>query len=301
MLMVFERDTFLQAVGFGIVATSVTITGTGMPVPSPERAGPGVLVQSGGLALQFDAGRATTLRLAALRLSPVDLDAVFVTHHHSDHVSGLEDLVMSRWIMDRLDERPPLPIHAPAGSATDFLERMLDHWEHDLAVRSAHTERGTHPGYEVKPFDVDGSLSAVWSRGEVRVMAGPVRHEPVFPAVGYRIETPDGVVAISGDTLVCPEMAVLAEGADVLVYEAMRFELIRARPDHLHFVLDYHADTLLIGAQAQELGVPILILTHLIPEPVTEEDRQGFVDDARRGGYTGEVIVADDLTTVTLA
>ncbi|MDE0188575.1 MAG: MBL fold metallo-hydrolase, partial [bacterium] len=65
--------------------TSVTITGTGMPVPSPYRAGPGVLVQSHGVALQVDAGRATTMRLAALGVSPVDLDAVFVTHHHSDH------------------------------------------------------------------------------------------------------------------------------------------------------------------------------------------------------------------------
>ena len=118
--------------------------------------------------------------------------------------------------------------------------------------------------------------------------------------MGYRIETPDGVVAISGDTLVCPEVAALAEGADVLVYEAMRFGLIRARPSYLHFVLDYHADTVLIGTQAQELGIPTLLLTHLIPEPITEKDRQGFVDDVRRGGYTGEVIVADDLTTVIL-
>ena len=257
-------------------------------------------MRSGGLALQFDAGRATTLRLAAVGSSPVDLDAAFVTHHHSDHVSGLEDLVMSRWIMDRLDEHPPLPIFAPAGPATDFLERMLDHWEHDLAVRSAHTERGTCPGYEVEPFEIEDLLVEVWREGEVLVKAGPVRHEPVTPAAGYRIETPDGVIAISGDTLVCPEVAALAEGADVLIYEAMRFESIRARPEHLHFVLDYHADTVLMGAQAQDLGLPRLVLTHLIPEPLTEEDRKGFADDVRRGGYTGEVIVAEDLTTVTL-
>ena len=271
-----------------------------MPVPSSDRAGPGVLVRAEGVALQFDAGRATSMRLASCGVSPVDLDAVFVTHHHSDHVSGLEDLVMSRWIMDRLDEAAPLPILAPAGPATDFLERMLDPWEHDLEVRSAHTCRGTRPVLEVTPFEIEDFLIEVWSRGEVRVLAGPVRHEPVFPAVGYRVETPAGVVAISGDTLVCPEIAALAEGADVLIYEAMRFELIRARPDFLHFVLDYHADTQLIGAQAQELGIPTLVLTHLIPEPITENDRQGFVDDVRRGGYTGEVIVANDLDTVTL-
>ncbi len=269
-----------------------------MPVPSADRAGPGVLVRSGEVAVLIDAGRGTTMRLAALGLSPVDLDAVFVTHHHSDHVSGLEDLVLSRWIMDRLDETSSLPILAPDGPAAGFLEDMLDHWEHDLAVRSDHTGRHTRPGVEVSPFAVTDSVSEVWVKEHVRVMAGPVCHEPVLPAVGYRIETPDGVVAITGDTLVCPQVTVLAADADVLVYEAMRFDLIRARPRYLHFVLDYHADTVLIGTQAQELGVPTLVLTHLIPEPTTPEDRRGFVDDVRRGGYRGRVLVADDLTTV---
>lgn len=282
------------------MTTSVTITGTGMPVPSPERAGPGVLVRSGDLALQFDAGRATTMRLAALGVSPLDLDAVFVTHHHSDHVSGLADLVMSRWIVDRLDESASLPIFTPNGPATDFMHRMLDPYEQDLAVRSAHNKRATSPGYEVRGFEAEESPIEVWSHSGVRVLAGPVRHEPVTPAMGYRVETPDGVVAISGDTLVCPEMAALAEGADVLVYEAMRFDMIRTRPRHLRFVLDYHADTRLIGAQAQDLEIPTLILTHFVPEPVTEEDRQDYVHEVRSGGYTGEVIVADDLFTVAL-
>ena len=257
-------------------------------------------MQSGEVAVLFDAGRATTMRLAGLGLSPVNLDAVFVTHHHSDHLSGLEDLVMSRWIMDRLDETPPLPILAPAGPAVEFLERMLDHWEHDLAVRSNHTDRHTRPATEVGSFEVTEGVAEVWSGGDIGVMAGPVCHEPVTPAVGYRIETPDGVVAITGDTLVCQKVAALATDADVLVYEAMRFDLIRTRPEHLHFVLDYHADTVLIGGQAQELKIPTLVLTHLIPEPTTAEDRQGFVDDVRRGGYEGNVIVAEDLTTIRL-
>ena len=271
-----------------------------MPVPSADRAGPGVLVRSGGVVLQFDAGRATAMRLARLGVSPVDLDAVFLTHHHSDHVSGLDDLVMSRWIMDRLDEAPPLPVLAPEGPAADFVERMLDPWEADLQARSDHTERGTRPGVEVRAFEVSDSPAGVWSAEGVKVIAGPVCHEPVTPAVGYRVETPDGVVAISGDTRVCPEVATLADGASVLVYEAMRFDLIRARPRYLHFVLDYHADTVLIGAQAQEIRVPTLVLTHLIPEPVTKEDRRGFAEDVRQGGYTGEVVVASDLTTVAL-
>jgi len=99
---------------------------------------------------------------------------------------------------------------------------------------------------------------------------------------------------------VCDEVAELAAGADVLIYEAMRFELIEALPTERQFVLGYHADTRLIGRQAAELGVGTLILTHLIPAPRSNEDRERFVDDVRGGGFEGELIVADDLTTVTL-
>ena len=131
------------------------------------------------------------------------------------------------------------------------------------------------------------------------MLAGQVRHEPVHPAVGYRIETPDGVVAITGDTLVCDEVAVLAEDADVLVYEAMRFDIVRATPRR-HFIMDYHADTELIGAQAAELGVSTLVLTHLIPPPDSAADKDEYEADIRNAGYQGELIVADDLDSVVL-
>ena len=77
----------------------------------------------------------------------------------------------------------------------------------------------------------------------------------------------------------------------------MRFSFFDDLPPHRRFVTDYHADTRLIGAQAATLGVPELILTHLIPAPVTEADRRAYVDDIRSGGYEGTVVVADDLHT----
>lgn len=282
------------------MTTSVVITGTGNPIPSATRAGPGVLVRTDQLLLQFDAGRGTLQRLAALGVAAGQLDAVFATHHHSDHLTALPDLVMTRWILDADDDVASLPIVVPSGPAVDFVDRMLEPWDHDLAVRSEHNGRPAAPRYETVSFDVAVHPSEVWANGDVRVLAGRVRHEPVLPAVGYRIETPDGVVAITGDTLVCDEVAELAADADILVYEAMRFEVIEQRPPHLHYILDYHADTRLIGAQAAELRVATLVLTHLIPEPHAEADKQLFVDDIRSGGFHGELVVADDLDTVSL-
>lgn len=282
------------------MSTSVTITGTGCPIPDANRAGPGALVRHEDLALQFDVGRSTVQRLAGADVWVPGLTAVFITHHHSDHLTGLTDLVLTSWIMDRTDQAPPLPVVAPAGPSADYVRTVLDGWDDDIAVRSAHTGRSSRPEIDVIPFDVPDAPTEVWRRGDVVVSAGQVRHEPCPFSVGYRVDTPDGSVAITGDTRVCDEVAELADGVDVLVYEAMRFEFFDGLPPHRQFVTDYHADTRLIGAQAAALGVPTLILTHLIPAPVTEADEQAFIDDIRGGGFEGELIVADDLFTTAV-
>lgn len=282
------------------MTTTVTITGSGCPIPDADRAGPGVLVEVDGLRMQFDVGRSTVQRLAGAGVDRAQIDAVFATHHHSDHLVGLQDLVLTRWVMARGDVQGPLPIVVPAGPAEDFVAEMLQPWRHDLQVRAEHAKRTDEIALDVIAFDLPDVPTEVWRHGEVTVIAGRVRHEPVHPAVGYRVESPDGVVTITGDTLVCDEVAALAEGADVLVYEAMRFEVIEQRPPHLQFILDYHADTRLIGAQAAELGVPVLVLTHLIPAPNDPETLNDYVRDIRDAGYEGELVVADDLDHVVL-
>ena len=280
-------------------STKVTITGTGSPIPSATRAGPGVLVETGGLSLQFDAGRSTLERLTAAGVNVTDLDAVFATHHHSDHMVGLPDIVMTRWLAPG-GLAHPLPIVVPDGPTVEFLDRMLYPWEADLAVRAEHSGLTTRPEFDVVAFDSTDQLAVAWEAGGVVVRAHEVRHEPVCPAVGYRIETDDGVIAISGDTLVCDEVAELASGARVLVHEAMLFEFIEQVPAEAHYIMEYHADTRLLGAQVAELGVETLVLTHLIPEPATPELRDQYVSNIRAGGFTGELLVADDLDTITI-
>lgn len=291
------------------MTTDITITGIGCPIPTATAAGPGVLVRyrpdsdSRPTSIQFDAGRSTVMRLMGAGSSPSELDAVCITHHHSDHLTGLQDLVLTRWVMARQGGSAPLPIVCPAGATTSYVTRMLDVWDNDLAVRKQHTGRTDHPELDIRAFEYPaypGEPATVYTAGDVVVKAGQVRHEPVHPAVGYRVETPDGVVAITGDTLVCDEVATLAAGADVLVYEALRFSVFDGLPSYRTFVLDYHADTALIGAQAAALEVPDLVLTHLIPPPANEDDEQLFTDDIRAGGYEGRVTVARDLTTISL-
>lgn len=273
----------------------VTLTGTGTPVPSGDRAGAGVLVRTDDALLQFDAGRATTLRLAAAGVRLGDVDAVFVTHHHSDHLVGLPDLAMTRWV-GLCDD--PLEVVAPAGPSSVFAERMLDVWDHELAARAAHGGRTSRAAVSPRAFDATPEPTAVWSRGSTTVLAVAVHHEPVQPAVAYRVQCGDHAVVISGDTVACDEVEQLAAGADVLVHEAVRTSVVAGTP--FAFVTQYHADACDVGALAARAGVGHLVLTHLIPAPANERHAQGFADDVRRGGYTGPLAVGHDLFTVAV-
>jgi ribonuclease Z len=285
------------------MTTEIIITGTGCPPPHPDRAGPGVLVKFGPLALQFDAGRATSMRMAASGVDCGDLDVLFITHHHSDHMVGVPDIVMSRWITRHPRRDETLPVVIPRGEGARIAEHMLDVWRDELTNRAGHMSRSTRPSVTLLPFAAGPEAQTVWQSGDVTVTAIEVHHEPLVPAVAYRVDTPDGSMVISGDTEVCAEVESMSRGADVLVHEAMRAGLLRraaqanpqAAGSNAAGIIAYHADAVQVGALAQRARVPTLILTHLLPAPSTEKHREGFVADVRAGGFDGEVVVGYDL------
>jgi len=283
------------------VTTTVTLTGTGVPHPSPGRAGPGTLVRCGDSALQFDAGRGTVLRLAEAGCALHELRAVFLTHVHSDHVLDLADVVMTRWLQGTLHASGPLPIVAVDGLATTFAARMLDAYVDDIEVRVAHVQPAP-PQLDVRPFALPTEPTVVWRDDQITVDAVAVHHEPVREAVAYRVTTPDGVVVVSGDTRVCDEVADFARGADVLVHEACRASALHdlVRGTAFEHIFEYHADTVALGALAARAEVGHLVLTHLIPPPTTAEAEAEFAADLRRGGYSGPLTVGRDLTSVEL-
>lgn len=285
------------------MTTTVTLTGTGVPHAAPGRAGAGVLVSCDGIHLQFDAGRATVLRLAEAGLTPGDLSAQFITHYHSDHVVDLVDVVMTRWIMGQLHPAPPLDIVVPDGPAATFVRRMLDPYDDDVLIRRQHVGS---PAIIVNamPFVPTNTPVVVWRSpdGRVAVEAVGVHHEPVEAAVAFRVTTPDGIVVISGDTRVCEEVFELARESDVLVHEACRKSSMAAAIAGTAFekIFDYHADTVQLGEFAQRFGIRHVVLTHLIPQPRNDNDLRGFQDDLRKGGFVGRVTVGRDLDRVII-
>lgn len=285
--------------------TLVTLTGTGVPHPSPGRAGAGTLVRYGEIALQFDAGRGTVLRLAELQIAPRQLAALFVTHIHSDHLVDLADVAMTRWIQQTLHpESGPLPIVTPEGPSARFARRMLDPFDDDIATRVQHQVHHSELSIDLHTFDISFSPAEVWrsADGTVVVEAVGVHHEPVEDAVAYRVTTPTGVVVISGDTKVCAEVEDLSRGCDLLVHEACRQT---ALADHikdtpLEIIFSYHADTVALGGLAARADIPHLVLTHLIPQPSSVADEERFARDIRKGGFSGELTIGRDLTTIKI-
>jgi len=278
------------------MSLDVFVTGTGIPIADANRAGAGVLVRRDDLHLQFDAGRATVMRLAAIDVRAGMLDAVFVTHHHSDHLQSLDDLAMTRWI-ERSDV--PLPVVAPEGPATRFAARCLDAWDDDFEARAHHMGRDTKPRIDVTGFAASDNPSIVWQRDAVSVSAVAVRHQPLEPAVAFRVDAPEGSVVVSGDTRVCDEVERLATGVDVLVHEVALVHSLDGTPWEVLF--EYHADSLALGAMAERAGVRTLVLTHFAPPPGLIADVDRYVADVREGGYSGAVVAAADLERITVA
>jgi len=261
-------------------------------MPDPHRCGSGTAVAHGGAWVLVDCGRGVTQRVAQAGLDLRVLRAVMITHHHSDHVSDLGTLAITRWVAGASD---PLTVVAPSGPSTRYANGCLDIYENEAFYSQAEPSSPSRPAIAVVPFQATDSSTLVWAGDDWLVSAALVDHRPIEPAVGYRIEVGGRSVAVSGDTAVCDGVARLAHGADVLVHEALRSDLASAQS------LQWNASARSVGELADELGLREVVLTHLLPPPLTAADEQAFVDEARAGGYAGRLVIAHDLMVLEIA
>lgn len=269
----------------------VVTLGTGSPIPHPDRAGPATLVTTDGTRVLCDCGRAVVMRLAGCGVLPVQLDAVLLTHLHSDHICDLNDVITTHWVMT--GEPTPLRVVGPPGTA-EVVDATLAMLALDRRWRLAHHEDlSWDPVVEVAEV-AGGDVLEV---GGLTVRVADTDHRPVTPTVGYRVEDGDGSVALAGDTVPCPGLDDLCRGADVYVQTVIRDDLVRALPNRrIQDILDYHSTVEQAARTAQRGGVGTLVLTHMVPPPAP-----GTVEEWRERAaahFDGRVIVAEDLTTV---
>ncbi len=266
---------------------SVPLLGTGGPRPDPDRSGPATLVDAGDRLVLFDAGRGVASRLD-------ELDAVFLTHLHFDHIGGLGDLILASWNLGRTR---PLPIYGPRGTR-DVVDALLGRvYRLDIAFRRREEGLGD-PREQVTVAEVSSGQIRL---GDVAVAVARVEHGSTalglddWEALAYRVEHRGRAVTISGDTVPCPGLLHLADRADLLVMCAyLAAEEIQTPADR------FLAEHVIAGAPqaarvARDAAVDHLVLTHLRRKPAPMLDRMA-AETARV--FDGPVTVGRDLLEI---
>jgi ribonuclease Z len=271
----------------------IVLTGTGSPLPDANRAGPSTLVKAGDTHILIDAGRGTVLRLAGGGSLPIFLSAVLITHLHSDHVCALNDVITTHWVMSQ--GNATLQVYGPPG-IQQFVDRQMGALEADIGYRIAHHDMLVNePQVEVTELHPGDAFDV----NDIHVSTAATEHAPVKPTLGYRLEHDGAAVAIVGDTIPCDGVDQLASGAGAYVQTVIRKDLVELSPNAMfQDILDYHSGVDEAAQTAARVGAERLVLTHMVPAP-TPEQYPEWVELAA-AHFDGEIIIGDDLTTVTL-
>lgn len=328
------------------VCLEITLTGTqGGPPAVNGLAGAGTLVSYGKLSnqcrdvlLQFDAGRGTTERLSQLGLTPNDLDAVFITHIHSDHTEGLAGLLQLRWhffgteldIVCSADVVATQPPPERTMSCRKLVEHTADAFLHSGEIAQRYAENNKrHPDgprgialvREVRlPLPTEPG-TVVWQSGEVVVSAIGTVH--IAGSLAYRVDTPAGSVVIGGDagnsrsapprqSSTSETVELLAEGADVLVHSVIHPVFAPDAGSEFPALVYYRQSGARdLGALAERAGVRHLMLTHTIPSlgadahgpyevPGGALAAKDFEAAVLDSGFEGQIHVGTDLLRLRL-
>jgi ribonuclease BN (tRNA processing enzyme) len=236
--------------------------------------------------------------LASAGVSLPRLRHVFITHHHSDHNADYGNLLWLAWtagLQTRVDTWGPPPLR-------EMTDLFLEMNAYDIKTRIS--DEGRVP---IAPLLHPHELTRggrVLQDENVTVTAALVRHPPVVPAFGFRFDTRDRSIVISGDTAPSDDLVKLAQGADVLVHDALYVpgvdRIVAGIPNATRLkesILSHHTSAEDAGRIAQAARVKTLVLSHLVPAEDPTVTDQTWID-AARSHFAGEIIVGRDLMEI---
>lgn len=271
--------------------TEVILLGTGTPYPDPSASGPATAVVVNGRVFLFDAGAGVMRRMKAANLPINGPEALFVTHLHSDHTLGYADLMLTSWVMRRAK---PFPVYGPRGLRR-MTNLLLAAYSEDINIRTNGLEHEVAGGYRVNVHEIRAGV--VYEKEGVRVTAIAVQHGAWKDAFGYRIDTADRSIVISGDTRPSAALVKAARGVDVLIHEVYPASRLAPedRPggkDWPRYCREYHTSDAELGGLAARIQPKLLILDHIVRMGASDEELLAAV---RAGGFTGRAVVGKDL------
>lgn len=278
--------------------------GTGTPLPDPERSGPSTAIVVNGTAYIVDFGAGIVRRAAAARnkgisaLEPTNLKVAFLTHLHADHTLGFPDLMLTPWIMGR---KEPLQVYGPPGTRA-MAEHILAAYDVDIKTRTEGLEHSNQTGYKINVHEI--SPGVVYKDANVTVKAFNAHHGSPENTYGYRFETADRTIVISGDATPKSEVVENCHGCDVLIHEAYTlasFEKVSA--EWKRYRQEFHTSSKELAEIADKTKPGLLILYHRgnpgCDQARTQECRDAGSEEQLlkevRELYRGKVVAAHDL------
>jgi ribonuclease BN (tRNA processing enzyme) len=244
--------------------TQIVLLGTGTPGPDPDRSGPATAIIVNGTAYLVDFGPGIVRRASAAfldkgikPLEPIKLRVVFATHLHSDHTVGYPDLIFTPWTVGR---RVPLEVYGPKGLKA-MTEHILEAYRVDIETRTNPdgNQRGFPEGHKVNAHEITAGV--VYKDSNVTVTAFATKH--AMESYGYRFDTPDRSIVISGDANPTQATIDACRGCDVLIHEAHTPAWLATRPETFQrFAAKYHTTTPQLAELALKAKPRLLILYH---------------------------------------
>ena len=272
--------------------TQLVLLGTGTPNADPDRAGPAVAVVVNDVPYVVDAGPGVVRRASAAAkngvkgLSVEKLRRLFITHLHSDHTIGLPDFIFTPAVLER---DAPLEIYGPLGTKR-MSDLILKAFAEDIAIRLKGLEPAKPRGYEVQTQDVKPGV--IYKDANVTVKAFAVKHGSWKHAYGYRFESADRVVVISGDCAPSESIIEACNGCDVLVHEVYSTTgFARRPPEWQRYHSNFHTSSKELAEIASKARPKLLVLYHQLLWGATKEQ---LLEEIGKG-YSGKVVFGNDL------
>ena len=269
----------------------VTLLGTGSPAPVMARFGPSILVEAAEQKFLFDAGRGALLRLTQANVKYKDIQGVFFTHLHSDHVVGFPDLWLTGWLTGQ--RIAPLQVWGPKGTKK-MVSNLEKAFEFDIKARIS-DDTGSPDGISIKAEDIKEGV--VFEKNGVKVTAFEVDHEQVKPAFGYRIDYAGRSVVLSGDTRYSENLIRYSKAVDLLIHEVVSPEVLarlKFPAELTKTIISYHTTPEQAGEIFSLVKPRMAIFSHIIQPIATEQD----IIPLTRKTYTGAVELGEDLMVI---